>query len=206
MTDELVGYFGYGSLVNRATLRTSYAGLKKARLKGWRRHWQSRGIETVPGHPAPGGALPVNLALLSVHRHAQTEIDGMLVIDRADHLAQVDEREARYERIKISRDVIDLVEPGDEIPERLYLYVAEQRDISGESDILLQSYLDAVMAGFHEAHGESGVDRFFATTIGFDRHIHCDREKPLYPRAVKLDARLAHVFDERLKSAGVRFP
>ena len=39
----LIAYFGYGSLVNRATLRTNVVGAGRARLKGWRREWQGRG-------------------------------------------------------------------------------------------------------------------------------------------------------------------
>jgi hypothetical protein len=40
--DEVVGYFGYGSLVNRATLRTEILAAIPARLNGWRRTWRPR--------------------------------------------------------------------------------------------------------------------------------------------------------------------
>lgn len=37
----IVAYFGYGSVVNRATLRTSIVDPIPARLSGWRRYWRS---------------------------------------------------------------------------------------------------------------------------------------------------------------------
>ena len=209
LSEEIIGYFGYGSLVNAATLRTSYVSLKKARLKGWRRHWQSRGIETV-AQPAGTGtrATQINLALLSIHHHAETTIDGMLVLDRAEHLEKVDEREARYERVELPVECLEVPEKGsgEALPERLYVYVAQEQQAPAHTEHLLQSYLDAVMAGFHSAHGPEGVDRFIATTIGFDRPIHCDRSAPLYPRAVEIAPEMASLLDVRLKACAVQFP
>ena len=78
MASELIGYFGFGSLVNRETLRTSYVDTIPARLHGWQRHWQ--------GRQAVGDQ---SVVLLSIHGHAKTHIDGMLVIDRIENLDAV---------------------------------------------------------------------------------------------------------------------
>ncbi|KGF67599.1 hypothetical protein LL06_21370, partial [Hoeflea sp. BAL378] len=39
---RLVGYFGYGSLVNRRTLHPGVVAAWPARLSGWRRTWRAR--------------------------------------------------------------------------------------------------------------------------------------------------------------------
>ena len=38
----IIAYFGYGSLVNRTTLRTDYVAAQPVRLNGWRRCWRPR--------------------------------------------------------------------------------------------------------------------------------------------------------------------
>jgi hypothetical protein len=85
-----VAYFGYGSLVNRATLRTDIVDIIPARLVGWRRIWRPR--PDMPGFPA---------ALLTVRREPGCVCDGVLIVDRAENLAAVDEREARYRRVRL---------------------------------------------------------------------------------------------------------
>lgn len=200
---ELVGYFGYGSLVNTGTLATDYVATLRARLKGWRRHWQHRGLETIPGQAHLPGR---EIALLSVHREPDVDIDGMLVIDRAGHLGEVDRREARYDRVEVSSADLEL---GDEakngLPERLYIYVGKPPPRKAEPAMLIQSYLDTVMAGYEDQHGGSGLQRFVETTIGFDRPIHMDRHEPLYARAQQIEARRARMFDAMLRECGVIF-
>ena len=201
MRKGLVGYFGYGSLVNRRTLTTDYVACMPAKLKGWRRHWQAR----------EHGAEPADIALLTVHEHAESTIMGMLVIDRLENLASVDEREARYDRVAIARESLEfVVEAGREeahasLPEALYVYVGRRRPGEERPPMLLQSYLDAVMAGFHAEFGDDGLAHFLETTIGFDREIVADRHAPVYKRSIALDPDLASRFDTLLKRAGVRF-
>ena len=67
MKGHLVGYFGFGSLVNKHTLRTSYVEIVPATLKGWRRHWQAR-----------TDTLEQDVALLSIHRDVSCNIKGIL--------------------------------------------------------------------------------------------------------------------------------
>jgi hypothetical protein len=180
-----VAYFGYGSLVNRATLRTDIVGMVPARLAGWRRIWRPR--PDMPGFPA---------ALLTVRREPGSVCDGVLIIDRAENLAAVDEREARYRRVKLEPGELETSQAfGDGVPAYVYEadpYLPPHR----EPPMILQSYLDAVMQGFFNVHGAAGLRRFLAETTGFDNiPIRPDRERPAYPRAVMLTEAERALFD-----------
>ena len=93
----LIGYFGYGSLVNRDTHRTQIVDAFPARLSGWRRIWQPQEDGQFTDQP-----------LLTVFPHLETHIDGLLVIDKAENLAAVDQREINYDRVEISADALNL--------------------------------------------------------------------------------------------------
>ncbi len=62
--DELIAYFGYGSLVNRKTLPDNIIDAFPVTLKGWRRHWQRRPKEKI------GFGDNYSIALLSIHSDA----------------------------------------------------------------------------------------------------------------------------------------
>ncbi|MEQ8589714.1 MAG: gamma-glutamylcyclotransferase family protein [Roseitalea porphyridii] len=205
----LVAYFGYGSLVNRATLRTGIVAAHRARLKGWRRTWRSR----PDGGPSPArtASAGVTPSFLSAGRAADAAIDGLLIVDYAHNLAAVDAREFHYHRRRISLDDLEFAElsgiagsglhethgPGSGIA--LYVY-------EGRTDLphapgpapILRSYLDAVMQGFLREFGEAGLHRFVAETGAFHTPIHEDRDAPLYPRAVTLSADEADLFEAAL--------
>ena len=229
--NDLIAYFGYGSLVNLKTLQTGYVSAHPATLKGWRRHWQARrpmqvsmdvamedgadslSSEQIAWAKSIGKAgleasvSPHDLALLSVHRDRTSTIGGMLVIDRLENLPALDERERLYERVTIDRNDILAGDTGGTLEmiraQNLFIYVGQITAVGQPP--LLQSYLDTVMAGFLEAHGESGVEAFINSTTGFGREIICDRSAPIYPRAVALQADIADRFDAMLAKAGVRF-
>lgn len=190
-----VAYFGYGSLVCRATHRTEIVHAVPARLNGWRRSWRPR--PDMPGFPA---------ALLTVREEKGAGCDGLLVIDRAENLAAIDAREARYRRVAIDPGRLEL---GQELPADcpIWLYVAEDDlPVHRAPPTILQSYLDAVMLGFLNEHGEGGLARFVSETDAFDLPVHADRDAPIYPRAVALGAELAARFDALLAAkGGIRF-
>jgi hypothetical protein len=189
-----VAYFGYGSLVNRATLRTDIVDIVPARLVGWRRIWRPR--PDMPGFPA---------ALLTVRREPDAVCDGVLIIDRATNLAAVDEREARYRRIPLGPQELEISQAfEDGIP--AYVYEADpELPPHREPPAILQSYLDAVMQGFLAIHGEAGLRRFLAETAGFaEIPIRPDREKPAYPRAVTLSDTERAFFDSLYDEYGLR--
>jgi len=196
----LVGYFGYGSLVNRATLTTGHVAAHRARLKGWRRTWRPR-----PQMPAladmgaavslPDGATP---ALLTAHRAESAAIDGLLVIDFAVNLPGIDAREFRYHRRDISLADLEFSDPGHGLGAEIALHVYEARiehpATEGPAPIL-RSYLDAVMQGFLREFGADGLHRFVSETDAFHAPIHEDRAEPLYPRAVSLSPAEVELFD-----------
>lgn len=183
-TGQYVAYFGYGSLINRATHRTEIVDAVPGRLNGWRRLWRPR--PDMPGFPA---------ALLSVRREAGAGCDGLLVIDRAENLAAVDEREGRYRRIRLAPGDLSLA-GGLPYDCPIFVYEAET-DVPPhrEQPRILQSYLDAVLQGVLREHGEDGVRRFFAETEGFETALMPDREAPTYPRAVLLEEAERALFD-----------
>ncbi|WP_075996671.1 gamma-glutamylcyclotransferase family protein [Salaquimonas pukyongi] len=197
-SDRLIAYFGYGSLVNLATLATPYRHAVPARLKGWRRHWQSR----------PGDGWPER-ALLSVHRDNACEIHGMLVFDGASSLPSLDERERHYDRVPLTPQDISLA--CNKAPEMLqslghadfFVYVGRAQQ-AGKPP-LLQSYLHTVMDGFLASHGEEGLSAFMRTTAGFDREILEDLHAPHYPRMTPMAEARRRRFDRMLREAGVRF-
>ncbi len=186
---DLVAYFGYGSLVCRATHRTEIVSAVPARLTGWRRHWRPR--PDMPGFPA---------ALLSVRPDPQAACDGLLVFDRAENLAAVDAREARYRRVALARSDLEIA--GEVPPDcAIWLYVAEDHlPPHRDPPMILRSYLDAVLHGFADEHGEAGLRRFLAETDGFDTPIHDDRASPLYPRAVTLQGHRKALIEAALAS------
>ncbi len=187
LAEGLVAYFGYGSLVCRATHRTDIVDAIPARLKGWLRHWRPR--PDMPGFPA---------ALLSVRRDETATCDGLLVIDRAENLAAVDAREARYSRVAVDPGhlIVDRVLPAD-CP--VWLYVADATlPPHRKPPAILRSYLDAVLLGFLLEHGEEGLHRFLDETEGFDTPIHDDRHAPIYPRSVALEAHNAALIEAAL--------
>ncbi|EKF17932.1 gamma-glutamylcyclotransferase family protein [Nitratireductor pacificus] len=170
---ELVAYFGYGSLANRATHRTEIVDALPARLKGWRRQWVRRDGES-------------NRALLSVRRDPSSVIDGLLVIDRAENLPAVDLREERYRRVALAPSDLEL---STDLPPGCTLHVYEAATVHPPARLeVIQSYLDAVLQGFLREYGRAGVERFTADTDGFDLAVIADRKAPRYPRAVALDA------------------
>ena len=191
MMSDLVAYFGFGSLVNKHTLRTSYQDIIPARLKGWRRHWQN--YEDQSGK---------TMSLLSIHRDESSIIDGMIVIDLLENLPAVDEREAGYQRHNLTKRDLELLEPVN-LPDNIFVYVADESKGTSEDNPLHQSYLDAVLQGFRNEYGDEGVHRFMDTTIGFRRRLIQDRDFPNYPRSVTLIESEMKLFDEALKNAGV---
>jgi hypothetical protein len=188
---QVVAYFGYGSLVNRATLRTKFLAIRRAEVSGWRRFWLPRsetGIALLSARPDPGHVT-----------------QGVVVYDHADHLAAVDEREVGY----IRRDVdgAGLVVDAAPAPAPVHIYeaIAPGETAAETGALILQSYLDAVLQGFLSIYGRAGVERFVAETQGFETGIVQDREAPRYPRSVVLGAGEAELFDRLVLERGARF-
>jgi len=179
LTQPTIAYFGYGSLVNLGSLRTPYISAHRATLKGWKRTWLSQ------------GDMP-DMALLSVVEAQDAEIDGLLIIDHADSLPDLDKREAQYSRVTLDNKKITLHESQIKTDSK-FLYVADQLPTTSENKIA-RSYLDVVMQGYLHQFGEDGLQRFIDTTVNFDIQIIEDRKRPLYPRATQLTEQEKKIF------------
>ena len=160
-------FFGYGSLVNRAT--HSYPDAHRAQLAGWRRAW----VRT----PAR------DVVFLSVMKDANRTIDGLIAaVPNADWIA-LDAREYGYARISSGGGVIHALPTAPDIAH----YAVAQENICCEgTHVILQSYLDVVVQGFLREFGEDGVARFFSSTSGWETPILNDRAAPRYQRAQQL--------------------
>ena len=180
-------FFGYGSLVNRAT--HSYPESRPARLNGWRRCWRHTKLR--------------RLAYLSVEPDPGSAIDGLLAMVPDGDWAALDARERAYDRL--------LLRPGEIAHDhprarRIHLYrTRPEHDAAPDArHPILQSYLDTVVAGYHALFGAAGAARFFASTAGWDAPVRDDRHAPLYPRAVPPSPELRRLVDQALDDRQVR--
>ena len=191
---EWVGYFGYGSLVNDDTRNKESFGFA-GRLKGYRRRWSIWSASAERRAFGFGG-----VAALSVTACKNSYCDGLLIFDRKDHLPKVDEREAMYDRVAL--DLTDF-SASEALPDGIdcYIYVGHAPDtnVIDPHYPILQSYVDAVMQGFLDKFGEEGVARFVDETDGWQTPIVCDRDRPYYPRSVKLSIAEEELIDHYLK-------
>ncbi len=157
-------FFGYGSLVNRAT--HDYPAAMPAQLHGWRRTWVRTDIRDV--------------VFLSVRPDPDSVIDGLVAqVPGADWTA-LDLRESGYDRVDATH-AVTVQAPTVAV----YQVPAAKQRRDGEHFMLL-SYLDVVVQGFLREFGQAGVEGFFATTDGWDTPVQDDRGAPRYSRAQTL--------------------
>jgi len=178
-------FFGYGSLVNRAT--HGFEGARPARLSGWRRVWRHTTLRPV--------------AYLTVVPDAGAEIDGLIApVPGADWPA-LDEREAAYIRAPAARQVRHDLPHAPEIA--VYTIPEGHHGAPDEAHPILLSYIDVVVQGYLREFGEDGVARFFETTQGWDAPVLDDRGAPRYPRHRGLSGAERDLTDALLARAGV---
>ena len=169
-------FFGYGSLVNRAT--QDYPGVKRATVSGWRRAWRHTGARKV--------------AFLTAVPCPNTRIDGLLAEVPGGDWAALDAREWAYIRAP--------AEPGRGA--QIYHIPADLHTAPSQTHPILLSYLDVVVQGYLNEFGETGVARFFATTDGWEAPIINDRTAPQYPRAQQLSPDETALVDAMLSDVG----
>jgi hypothetical protein len=173
-------FFGYGSLVNRAT--HAYPRVRPATLSGWRRVW-------VHTHLRP-------IAYLSVEP-AEAEIDGLLAEVPGADWAALDHRERAYDRHPVT---IMLRTCGSRAGAQLYAVPASHAAPPDVTHPLLLSYIDVVVQGYLALFGEPGAERFFETTAGWHAPILDDRAAPRYSRPQQLTDRERAFVDDRLSA------
>ena len=169
-------FFGYGSLVNRAT--QDYPGVKRATVSGWRRAWRHTGARKV--------------AFLTAVPCPNTRIDGLLAEVPGGDWTALDAREWAYIRAP--------AEPGRGA--QIYHIPADLHAAPSQTHPILLSYLDVVVQGYLNEFGEAGVARFFATTDGWEAPIINDRAAPQYPRAQQLSPDETALVDAMLSDVG----
>ncbi len=178
-------FFGYGSLVNRAT--HDFPRAAPARVRGWARMWKRTKLRQV--------------AFLTAVEAPGVEIDGLIAAVPNADWAALDLREHAYHRLPVK----EISHALGALPEiQIYRTKPENdTDASTEHPILL-SYLDTVIQGYLREFGTAGAHAFFATTSGWDTSVLDDRDAPVYPRAQVLSASERAFVDERLVEIGVR--
>lgn len=178
-------FFGYGSLVNRAT--HDHAPAVPARLAGWRRVWR---------HTA---ARPV--AFLSVEPAPGVTIAGLVAAVPGGDWAALDQREHAYDRLPVDPAAL-VAEAG--WATSVSLYAVRAAALPSDRHPVLLSYLDVVVQGFLREFGPEGAEAFFATTAGWEAPVLDDRRAPRYPRAQRLTAGERAAVDAALDRLGVR--
>ncbi|GAB4382276.1 gamma-glutamylcyclotransferase family protein [Albidovulum sp.] len=176
-------FFGYGSLVNRAT--HDHRPGEAVTLRGWRRVWRHTRLRDWP--------------YLSVEP-AAAEIDGLIAAVPGGDWSRLDAREAAYRRHPLRADQIAAA-PAWAGQVELYA-VDEAHGLAGGRQPILLSYLDTVVQGFLREFGEAGVARFFATTRGWTWLLD-DRAAPLYPRHQPLGRAERRLVDDHLDQRGL---
>jgi hypothetical protein len=170
-----VAYFGYGSLVNELTWLPSERRHPKRRpveVQNWSREW-GHCVETPRGRGC----------VLTAKEQAGSRIQGLVILCDAADLAQVDAREAGYDRVELPRQ--DVLSPVSDLPEKLYIYKskpAHYQPGGGDYPIWF-SYAEAVLHGFMSAFKAEGADAFIRSTSGWSAPIIDDRNNPRYRRS-----------------------
>jgi glutathione-specific gamma-glutamylcyclotransferase len=172
---DTVAYFGYGSLVNELTWLPSerrHPERYPVEVQNWTREW---------GHCYDTPRGPV--CVLTAVERAGSRIQGMLIRCNAGDLAQIDAREAGYDRVELPRR--DIVSSVDDLPERLYIYKSKSTHYRpGDTDFRIwYSYVEAVLHGFLSVFKSGGVDEFIRSTSGWTVPLIDDRDDPQYRRS-----------------------
>lgn len=179
-------FFGYGSLVNRAT--HDFPDPNPASIRGWRRMWQHTDLRQV--------------AFLTVVPDAGCEIEGMIAHVPQDDWEALDQREWAYDRLPATADVTHTLARPLEIA--IYAVPETRHAPASAEHPILMSYLDVVFQGYLHEFGPEGVDRFIATTGGWDTPVLNDRAQPRYPRHQRLSDAERSLVDARLAALGAR--
>jgi len=191
-------FFGYGSLVNRAT--HSYPDTQAARLSGWQRVWRHTNLRAV--------------AYLTVEP-ADSMIEGLIASVPNRDWSALDLREHAYDRVAIAPGALEVCKTYEtykigpecyetyEINVQLYKTKPQNDAPPTLRHPILQSYLDTVISGYFDMFGEDGARAFFATTKGWDAPVLDDRKAPIYPRTTPLDATTRRFVDRALDTLGV---
>ncbi len=173
-------FFGYGSLVNRAT--HAFPRATTATARGWARAWRhtdTRKYAYLTAVPEPGA-----------------EIHGLIAAVPGADWQALDAREHAYERRVDTRNIHHARPDTAEIA--IYAIAPERMTTPTEKHPILLSYLDVVVQGYLREFGARGPDHFFDTTLGWDAPVLDDRAAPIYPRHQRLTEEERALVDDAL--------
>ncbi len=179
-------FFGYGSLVNRAT--HAYGVAHTARVVGWRRAWRHTGQR--------------DLAFLSAEPAPGVEIEGLIAQVPGGDWSALDIREHGYQRHPIKERLAHAATRS--VSAQIYAIPPARGAEAGRRHPILLSYLDVVVQGYLREFGEAGAERFFVTTTGWEAPVLDDRTDPRYPRHQRLTPSERGFVDDQLVALGMR--
>lgn len=157
-------FFGYGSLVNRAT--HTFPQASPASITGWRRGWRHTDLREA--------------AYLTAIADPDTTIQGLIAHVPNDDWIALDEREKVYDRIAVTTAVDHPLTHDIDIA--VYAVPTQRYSQPATKHPILLSYLDVVIQGYLQEFGEDGAQQFFETTDGWDIPVLNDRQSPRYSR------------------------
>ncbi|MEM7694296.1 MAG: gamma-glutamylcyclotransferase family protein [Pseudomonadota bacterium] len=169
--------FGYGSLVNIATLPPHEAATPFC-AKGWRRAWRTTSRKATGGNCA-----------LSVEADPDGAIDGLIITFPDTAWPTIAAREKNYDALHLHEDADVIIFKAKAAADRL----------GDASHPIFLSYIDTTLQGFLQHFGEAGAARFMTSTDGWATPIVNDRAAPDYPRAQQLSRQEQESVDRLLK-------
>ncbi len=192
MTDMFT-CFGYGSLVNRATLPEDSVSAR-VRVRGWRRAWR---------HSV--GSDAGRRCTLTVIPDPNCSILGTVVAQPGHHDDTMQRREALYHRVDIPSDDVDWLDQRPDGWPEPFIHVGEPAyNRPGDHDHpVLLSYVETVMSGFFRTFGDDGPRHFLETTADWHVPVMDDRTAPIYSRATQIDDIERSLIDGLLDEIGV---
>jgi len=176
-------FFGYGSLVNRAT--HSFPQATRAVATGWGRTWKRTRLREV--------------AFLTAVERPGAALEGLIAAVPGADWDSLDAREWAYHRMPVSDVAHD--HAGD-LDIQIYRTKPEHDADGTAAHPILLSYLDTVVQGYLIEFGVAGAERFFETTDGWESPVLDDRAAPRYPRAQRLETAEIDFVDAQLRSIG----
>ncbi|WP_026958275.1 MULTISPECIES: gamma-glutamylcyclotransferase family protein [Aliagarivorans] len=172
----MVYIFGYGSLIDADCRQRTFPGehAYPARLKGFQRYWS--GLKSVGDRSA-----------VVICPSEDSSVNGVLIPFDERFIDDLDQRECDYNRVLLSQDQLELLDPLPHSATKIYTYVAKELWRPADETPILQSYLDVCLRGCLEV-SEHYAREFLHSTEFWVSHWEDDRNAPRYPRAENLDA------------------
>ena len=158
-------YFGFGSLVSRASIAVPVVTIEPARIFGHRRAWCQ-----------PFSRNGLEFAALGLETGSATDcVDGVCLTVEDEFTAYFDERESGYRQVEVDAMHAD----GRILPAVTF----EAREHASMRAYIPVSYLATVVVGFWDFYGrENGLERFIDNTFGWERPVAFDLSRPVYSR------------------------